>query len=123
VRCSQSQPPTPNPQPPDPHGYIIELWVIYLTIFLDRKKLMSSLLSAIPLDAIAYNPQGLVPAIAQDYLDATVLMMAWMNRESLEKTLTTGEAWYWSRSPSRIMAQGCHFWPYPKSASNSLRLR
>ncbi|MDJ0559748.1 MAG: bifunctional phosphoribosyl-AMP cyclohydrolase/phosphoribosyl-ATP diphosphatase, partial [Microcystis sp. M53599_WE4] len=34
---------------------------------------MSSLLSAIPLDAIAYNPQGLVPAIAQDYLDATVL--------------------------------------------------
>jgi phosphoribosyl-ATP pyrophosphohydrolase/phosphoribosyl-AMP cyclohydrolase len=54
---------------------------------------MSSLLSAIPLDAIAYNSQGLVPAIAQDYLDATVLMMAWMNRESLEKTLTTGEAW------------------------------
>ena len=67
---------------------------------------MSSLLSAIPLDAIAYNPQGLVPAIAQDYLDATVLMMAWMNRESLEKTLTTGEAWYWSRSRQELWHKG-----------------
>jgi phosphoribosyl-AMP cyclohydrolase len=67
---------------------------------------MSSLLSAIPLDAIAYNSQGLVPAIAQDYLDATVLMMAWMNRESLEKTLTTGEAWYWSRSRQELWHKG-----------------
>lgn len=88
------------------HRYIIRLWAICPTIILDREKLMSSLLSAIPLDAIAYNPQGLVPAIAQDYLDATVLMMAWMNRESLEKTLTTGEAWYWSRSRQELWHKG-----------------
>jgi len=89
-----------------PQGYIIKPWVICPTIILDREKLMSSLLSAIPLDAIAYNSQGLVPAIAQDYLDATVLMMAWMNRESLEKTLTTGEAWYWSRSRQELWHKG-----------------
>ncbi|MFM7440008.1 MAG: bifunctional phosphoribosyl-AMP cyclohydrolase/phosphoribosyl-ATP diphosphatase, partial [Snowella sp.] len=47
----------------------------------------NALLKAIPLDRICYNEQGLIPAIAQDYLDGTVLMMAWMNRQSLEKTL------------------------------------
>ncbi|MCA1993294.1 MAG: bifunctional phosphoribosyl-AMP cyclohydrolase/phosphoribosyl-ATP diphosphatase, partial [Coleofasciculus sp. S288] len=39
---------------------------------------------AIPVEKIRYNKQGLVPAIAQDYLDGTVLMMAWMNQESLQ---------------------------------------
>ncbi len=68
---------------------------------------MSSPLSqAVPLDQIRYNEQGLVPAIAQDYLDGTVLMMAWMNRESLEKTLETGEAWYWSRSRQELWHKG-----------------
>jgi phosphoribosyl-AMP cyclohydrolase len=43
--------------------------------------------SAVPIDRIQYNDQGLVPAIVQDYLDGTVLMMAWMNAESLAKTL------------------------------------
>lgn len=62
--------------------------------------------SAIPLDAIRYNEQGLVPAIAQDYLDGTVLMMAWMNRESLQKTLETGESWYWSRSRQQLWHKG-----------------
>ena len=66
----------------------------------------SSLNLSIPLDEIRYNEQGLVPAIAQDYLDATVLMMAWMNRESLEKTLETGEAWYWSRSRQNLWHKG-----------------
>jgi phosphoribosyl-AMP cyclohydrolase / phosphoribosyl-ATP pyrophosphohydrolase len=61
---------------------------------------------AIPLDRICYNEQGLVPAIAQDYLDGTVLMMAWMNRESLQKTLETGEAWYWSRSRQELWHKG-----------------
>jgi phosphoribosyl-AMP cyclohydrolase / phosphoribosyl-ATP pyrophosphohydrolase len=60
----------------------------------------------IPLDEIRYNEQGLVPAIAQDYLDGTVLMMAWMNRESLQKTLDTGEAWYWSRSRQELWHKG-----------------
>jgi len=61
---------------------------------------------AIPLDKIRYNDQGLVPAIAQDYLDGTVLMMAWMSRESLEKTLETGETWYWSRSRQELWHKG-----------------
>jgi phosphoribosyl-ATP pyrophosphohydrolase/phosphoribosyl-AMP cyclohydrolase len=61
---------------------------------------------AIPLDAIRYNEQGLVPVIAQDYLDGTVLMMAWMNRDSLQKTLETGETWYWSRSRQELWHKG-----------------
>jgi phosphoribosyl-ATP pyrophosphohydrolase/phosphoribosyl-AMP cyclohydrolase len=65
-----------------------------------------SLLDAIPLDDLCYNDQGLVPAIAQDYLDGTVLMMAWMNRQALEKTLETGEAWYWSRSRQELWHKG-----------------
>ncbi|MGK7894012.1 MAG: bifunctional phosphoribosyl-AMP cyclohydrolase/phosphoribosyl-ATP diphosphatase HisIE [Xenococcus sp. (in: cyanobacteria)] len=65
-----------------------------------------SLSQAVPLDKIRYNEQGLVPAIAQDYLDGTVLMMAWMNRESLAKTLETEEAWYWSRSRQELWHKG-----------------
>ncbi len=60
----------------------------------------------LPLDKICYNEQGLVPAIAQDYLDGTVLMMAWMNQESLQKTLDTGETWYWSRSRQELWHKG-----------------
>lgn len=62
--------------------------------------------SNIPLDQIRYNERGLVPAIAQDYLDGTVLMMAWMNHESLEKTIETGETWYWSRSRQELWHKG-----------------
>lgn len=61
---------------------------------------------SIPIDKIRYNEQGLVPAIAQDYLDGTVLMLAWMNRESLQKTLETGEVWYWSRSRGELWHKG-----------------
>jgi phosphoribosyl-AMP cyclohydrolase / phosphoribosyl-ATP pyrophosphohydrolase len=60
----------------------------------------------LPLDKIRYNDQGLVPAIAQDYLDGTVLMLAWMNQASLEKTLATGETWYWSRSRQELWHKG-----------------
>lgn len=62
--------------------------------------------ASIPVDKIRYNEQGLVPAIAQDYLDGTVLMMAWMNRESLQKTLETRETWYWSRSRNELWHKG-----------------
>lgn len=60
----------------------------------------------IPLDQICYDDRGLVPAIVQDYLDGTVLMMAWMNRESLQKTMETGETWFWSRSRSSLWHKG-----------------
>jgi phosphoribosyl-ATP pyrophosphohydrolase/phosphoribosyl-AMP cyclohydrolase len=65
-----------------------------------------NLSTAVPIDHIRYNDQGLVPAIAQDYLDGTVLMMAWMNRDALEKTLQTGQAWYWSRSRGELWHKG-----------------
>ena len=61
---------------------------------------------AIPVEQIRYDAQGLVPAIVQDYLDATVLMMAWMNQESLQKTLNTGETWFWSRSRAELWHKG-----------------
>jgi phosphoribosyl-ATP pyrophosphohydrolase/phosphoribosyl-AMP cyclohydrolase len=65
-----------------------------------------SFVSAVPVDQIRYNEQGLVPAIVQDYLDGTVLMMAWMNRESLQKTLETGDTWFWSRSRQEFWHKG-----------------
>jgi phosphoribosyl-AMP cyclohydrolase / phosphoribosyl-ATP pyrophosphohydrolase len=61
---------------------------------------------AVPIELIQYNEQGLVPAIVQDYLDGTVLMMAWMNKASLEKTLATGETHFWSRSRQEFWHKG-----------------
>lgn len=66
----------------------------------------AALTTAIPIAEIRYDAQGLVPAIVQDYLDGTVLMMAWMNRESLQKTLETGRTWFWSRSRSELWPKG-----------------
>ncbi len=58
------------------------------------------------LDAIAWNADGLVPAIAQDSVSGEVLMMAWVNRESLALTVRTGEATYWSRSRRSLWRKG-----------------
>ena len=55
---------------------------------------------------LRYNEAGLVPAIAQDATTGEVLMMAWMNREAVERTLATGEVTYWSRSRSEIWIKG-----------------
>ncbi|MBD0388568.1 MAG: bifunctional phosphoribosyl-AMP cyclohydrolase/phosphoribosyl-ATP diphosphatase HisIE [Nostoc sp. C3-bin3] len=65
-----------------------------------------SLHYAIPVEKIRYDERGLVPAIVQDYLDGTVLMMAWMNQESLQKTLETEETWFWSRSRQEFWHKG-----------------
>jgi phosphoribosyl-AMP cyclohydrolase / phosphoribosyl-ATP pyrophosphohydrolase len=62
--------------------------------------------AAISIDKIRFDDRGLVPAIAQDYLDGTVLMMAWMNAESLQKTMDSGEVWYWSRSRQALWHKG-----------------
>lgn len=67
---------------------------------------MTATSAPIPVDQIRYNEQGLVPAIVQDYLDGTVLMMAWMNQESLQKTMETGETWFWSRSRQELWHKG-----------------
>lgn len=53
-----------------------------------------------------FNADGLLPAIAVDAVDGTVLMLAWMNAEALARTIDSGEAWYWSRSRSRLWMKG-----------------
>ncbi|OKH40757.1 bifunctional phosphoribosyl-AMP cyclohydrolase/phosphoribosyl-ATP diphosphatase [[Phormidium ambiguum] IAM M-71] len=67
---------------------------------------LTALNQSILIEQIRYDEKGLVPAIVQDYLDGTVLMMAWMNRESLAKTLETGRTWFWSRSRSELWPKG-----------------
>ena len=57
-------------------------------------------------DELSYDKNGLIPAIAQDWLDGTVLMLAWMNKESLKKTIETNEVHYWSRSRSELWRKG-----------------
>lgn len=57
-------------------------------------------------DDIRWNEQGLVPAIAQDWQTGEVLMLAWMNREALELTVSEGRAIYWSRSRQAIWRKG-----------------
>lgn len=58
------------------------------------------------LDEIQWTAEGLVPAIAQDHLSGKLLMMAWMNRESLALTVATGKAVYWSRSRQKLWRKG-----------------
>lgn len=58
------------------------------------------------LDQVAWTAEGLVPAIAQDWQTGEILMMAWMNRQSLAQTITGGEAVYWSRSRQQLWHKG-----------------
>jgi phosphoribosyl-AMP cyclohydrolase len=55
---------------------------------------------------IAFNAEGLVPAIAQQHDTGEVLMMAWMNRAAVEETLRTGTVCYWSRSRLKLWRKG-----------------
>jgi phosphoribosyl-AMP cyclohydrolase len=58
------------------------------------------------LDGLKFNDDGLIPAIIQDHANGQVLMMAWMNRESLEQTVATGLCTYWSRSRQKFWIKG-----------------
>ena len=58
------------------------------------------------IDQLRFNEAGLIPAIAQDWLDGAVLMVAWMNRDAIEHTLSSGEAHYWSRSRQELWHEG-----------------
>ncbi|MEL0048513.1 MAG: phosphoribosyl-AMP cyclohydrolase, partial [Gammaproteobacteria bacterium] len=58
------------------------------------------------LDQVKFNEQGLVPAVAQDRASGAVLMLAWMNRESIEQTLASGEVVYFSRSRQSLWRKG-----------------
>lgn len=55
---------------------------------------------------VEFDAQGLIPAIAQDHESGQVLMMAWMNRDSLEETIRTGQVCYWSRSRGKLWRKG-----------------
>jgi phosphoribosyl-AMP cyclohydrolase len=61
---------------------------------------------AAALDRLAYDDNGLIPAIAQQHDTREVLMMAWMNRAAIEETLQTGRVCYWSRSRRRLWRKG-----------------
>jgi phosphoribosyl-AMP cyclohydrolase len=58
------------------------------------------------LKAVKYDESGLVPAIAQDHVSGQVLMVAWMNSQTLETTLTSGQVTYWSRSRRKVWRKG-----------------
>lgn len=58
------------------------------------------------IDELKFDANGLIPAIAQDYKTKDVLMIAYMNKESLERTLKEGKACYWSRSRKKFWVKG-----------------
>lgn len=58
------------------------------------------------LDGLKYNADGLIPAIIQDHTNGQVLMMAWMNHESLQRTIDTNRCTYWSRSRQNFWVKG-----------------
>lgn len=58
------------------------------------------------LSDIEFNEQGLIPAIAQDYLTGRVLMVAWMNADALAQTVSSRQAVYWSRSRQALWRKG-----------------
>lgn len=55
---------------------------------------------------LKFNDKGLIPAIVQDVNDGEVLMLGYMNRESLRQTLTSGEVWFYSRSRQELWHKG-----------------
>jgi phosphoribosyl-ATP pyrophosphohydrolase/phosphoribosyl-AMP cyclohydrolase len=69
-----------------------------------------------PIDPLRFDERGLIPAVVQDSDSGAVLMVAYMNRESLEKTLSTGEVHFWSRSRQAIWRKG-------ETSANVLQLR
>lgn len=58
------------------------------------------------LQDVHFDDQGLIPAIAQDAATGNILMVAWMNAESLAETAATGRAVFWSRSRNRLWRKG-----------------
>lgn len=63
-------------------------------------------MESVKLEAIAFDEKGLVPAVVQDARTGEVLMVAYMNAESLAKTVSTGETWFYSRSRQKLWHKG-----------------
>jgi phosphoribosyl-ATP pyrophosphohydrolase/phosphoribosyl-AMP cyclohydrolase len=68
------------------------------------------------LDALRFDARGLLPVVAQDAASGAVLMLAWANREALERSLESGEMMFWSRSRNALWKKG-------ETSGNVLRLR
>jgi len=60
----------------------------------------------IPWEQLRFDEAGLIPAVVQDAVSKEVLTLAYMNQESLEKTLESGETWFWSRSRQELWHKG-----------------
>jgi phosphoribosyl-ATP pyrophosphohydrolase/phosphoribosyl-AMP cyclohydrolase len=60
----------------------------------------------IDLSTLQFDDRGLIPVVVQDVGTGAVLMMAWANREALDRTLSTGEVWFWSRSRQSLWRKG-----------------
>jgi len=59
----------------------------------------------IPVD-LKFDERGLIPAVVQEWKTGEVLMVAYMNKESLKRTVETGLTWYWSRSRQKFWQKG-----------------
>jgi phosphoribosyl-ATP pyrophosphohydrolase/phosphoribosyl-AMP cyclohydrolase len=57
-------------------------------------------------EGLRFGPDGLLPAVVVDVVDREILMLAWMNRESLDRTLATGRSVFWSRSRQELWEKG-----------------
>lgn len=63
-------------------------------------------LDPVVIDDLTFDERGLIPAVVQDAENADVLMMAWMNRESIERTIAEGRTVFWSRSRRELWRKG-----------------
>ncbi|NRH29574.1 phosphoribosyl-AMP cyclohydrolase [Pseudomonas sp. MS19] len=79
----------------------MSLWLELEKAGLDESRPLSEVLDAIP-----WNTDGLIAAIAQQHDSAEVLMLAWLNRTALEETLASGQVCYWSRSRQQLWRKG-----------------
>ena len=80
--------------------------IIEVAEIAENKEKADTKVSAIPFSEFKLNSDGLIPCIAQDYRTGEVLMMAYMNEDSYNKTLQTGLMTYWTRSRQRLWTKG-----------------
>lgn len=59
-----------------------------------------------PLPSLKFDEKGLITTVIQDAVTKDVLMVAWMNADSLQKTIESGETWFWSRSRGELWHKG-----------------
>ncbi len=71
--------------------------------------------AALNLDTLRFGPDGLLPVIVQEVESGAVRMLAWANREALERTVATGQIWFWSRSRQSLWRKG-------ETSGNGLKL-